>query len=160
MIAAIVPDKVGDASVMLWDIGMLKIKGAIIVNICVYLWIGQAFLKGAFNSLAEPMSENLKISYFIIQIGIVFICLICIFGLLLKKEWGRLCTMMCNIALVIIVMVLPIGISLFVSILSGESFSELFYASRIIPISIASVILLILTYYFSRKSSKKYFKDR
>jgi xanthine/uracil permease len=137
---------------------MQKVKGALTINICIYLWIVQAFIRGAFSSFAEPLSEGMKISYVVMQIVIACGCITCIIGLLLKKEWARIFTLFCNIVLVIIVSILPIAVNLVFLYYSKEGIRKLFFNSSLLLAIIASIVLIFLSAVLSGKHSKLYFK--
>jgi len=134
---------------------MVKIKIVVIANIIIYVLIIQAFIRSALAVLVNQ--EGTGMLYFISQIVVAVFCIICIIGLLLKKNWGRTYTLSWNICLAIILGILPTAsIYVFSSNCEGNIF-DLFANANIILALFASITLVFFSYMLCRENAKNYF---
>ncbi len=143
---------------------MNKIKISLWINVLLYGWIGQSFIRGAITIGTDPAWEKIQHamlkSYIIFQFVAVIYSAICIVGLLMKKNWARKMTLWGNICLAIIVAGAPITV-LIVSASQGfDNLFEQFVNAKIVLATFLSLLLITLTFVLRSQVAVEYFSNR
>ena len=142
-----------------------KIKLSLLVNVFLYVWICQSFIRGAITIGANPAWEKIiphvmVKSFLIFQFVAVIYSAICIAGLLMKKNWARKMTIWGNICFAIIVVGIPIS-ELMVFISQGfHNFFEQFINAKSVLAIFLILLFIALTFVLRSQVALEYFSNR
>ncbi|MCF8110936.1 MAG: hypothetical protein K9J85_05560 [Desulfobacteraceae bacterium] len=136
-----------------------KIKLSLIINIIIYAFIIQAFIRGATIILIEPSGNEMQIVYFVLQGIAAGYSIFCLIGMILRKPWSRIMALTWNIGLAIILGVLPIS-SILVFFSKDEiNLTALIIDSNILIALLLSIVLIVLALILRSEGAKIYFTN-
>jgi hypothetical protein len=144
---------------------MNNFKLSLLVNVFLYVWICQSFIRGAIaigaNTAWEKIIPHVMVKSFIIfQFVAVIYSATCITGLLMKKNWARKMTIWGNICFAIIVAGIPISeLTVFLSQGFDNYFEQFVIAKS--ALAIFYILLFIaLTFVLRSQVALEYFSNR
>ena len=144
---------------------MNNFKISLLINVFLYVWICQSFIRGAITIGAytawEKIIQHVMVKSFIIfQFGAVIYSATCIVGLLMKKNWARKMTIWGNICLAVIVAGVPIS-ELIVFVSQGfDNFFEQFVNAKSVLAIFLILLFIALTFMLRSQVALEYFSNR